>query len=247
MAEVKARCRCLTTIQEAKEQGKLDTPPQQNKPQAPPPRKVPNPDSTQTPVVKIELGDLDNMTIGALNSPDYVKDKIVPSLVERELFKTPKPASLVLAYKDLQGNKKFEILKLGITDISIQQADKAQVISTFGDNFLVQSFGRMPSSIAITGFVISYGNLYNAWALQEDWKNFLSFSAFYEGILESRKYKNKGHISLALLHYNSILYQCLFNIFSRTKTAQASALEYVRLAGIVLSSSPLPEVNLEEA
>lgn len=200
--------------------------------------------------VSVGIEDVDKNTFVIATSTKSVKRffKYDPTYDKdyRNAFKNPRPASLMVVYKSKDGTTFSDVLKLGILAIAIRRADKAQIISTFGDNFLIQSFGRFPQSITVSGFVISYGTMPQGWQFEKWWESFMSFTSYYEGILAGRRYgEDKTYFTSGLLHYNSVLYYCLFSSFSRIKAVPEDSIETVQMDGLVLKSVPLPDVKVK--
>jgi len=161
--------------------------------------------------------------------------------VDREALKEVKPSILAFVEKK-ESETTLEFFKVGILRISFSSADKSKVLSTFGDSFVIQSFGRLPTFISLEGLMISYGTLNRGSVVEDTWKSFVSFTAFYNSLLNklSPNSSEDSGIRFALLYYNGMLYKCIFDRFSRTKSLPMDTVEYFSTSGLVLKKFEAP-------
>jgi len=159
----------------------------------------------------------------------------------------PTPAVLYYGFKEIEGGQTaFDIVKILINSIQITRMDKARVISTFGDSFTVQGFGRLPKNLALSGIILSYGRITYGPTLDSIWENFLSASAYTEGYLRYLQFGEEGgYITKGFLHANGIMYHCIFTNIARSKSAESDPIEMVSLSGIILHEEELPNVEVE--
>jgi len=186
------------------------------------------------------MASLDNFPVDKLNE---INPNIVNKFLTGEKIKASEIKPSVLAFVEKKDNETtLEFFKVGLMRVSFFSSDKSKVLSTFGDSFVVQSFGRLPVFISLEGLMLSYGVNSRGSVVEDLWKDFTSFTAFYSSVLNKLNPNNSENsgIKFALLYYNGMLYKCIFDKFSRTKSVPMDTLEYFSTSGLVLNKYKAP-------